>query len=85
MQQLRRIDYVPSITWSFQTSGRLWVVCWLEVGASFVMSEIQLTCVNCSVIGFMLILLFVPETKSLTLEELDQGTLFVSILLQVYA
>lgn len=30
--------------------------------------------VSGNVIGFCLILLFVPETKSLSLEELDQGT-----------
>lgn len=33
-----------------------------------------------NVIGFVLILLFVPETKSLSLEELDQGLCFFSLI-----
>lgn len=33
-----------------------------------------------NVIGFFAILLFVPETKALSLEELDQGTRFLLLL-----
>ena len=38
-----------------------------------------------NIVGFFAILLFVPETKALTLEELDQGTYFPKLRRQQYS
>lgn len=39
-------------------------------------SDVPLDCHSGNAIGFVLVLFLVPETKSLSLEELDQGTFF---------
>lgn len=52
------------------------MVCRLEVSVEICACPVDSSdLVTLSVVGFIAVLLFVPETKALSLEELDQGSL----------
>lgn len=64
----------PSILGAFTPQGAFgWYAGWKYVLQILFLGSSDID--SLSVIGFFLILLFLPETKALSLEELDQGSL----------
>lgn len=67
----------PRLIGAFSPQGAFgWYAGWKYVSLLFLNVSVKMLTLTClhfySIVGFVLILLFVPETKALSLEELDQ-------------